>query len=301
MSPSTYVNLLGDAGFKAVYADQSNKSCLINLINCVLPEDVRVKDIIAYLDREKDPEIVKGKRTFLDLVCKGEDGSVFSVEVQNAPEEDFFQRCMFYAGELYYRQLQVGMRFSELRPVYVIAITDFKDKSDDPGQWNKDNLTDIYEMTSRRTGKVAPPTIFINFAKLAYFTKTLEECTSDRDYLFYWFLNGWKFDKDSFPEGLRKISAIQQLAEACEIAAFTPNKRIIYDTKLMTELDIQAQKDYAVKEARSEALAEGEAKGKAEGLAEGKAETAKNLLAMGLPIEQIVRATGLSQEEVQRL
>ncbi len=69
----------------------------------------------------------------------------------------------------------------------------------------------------------------------------------------------------------------------------------------MTELDIQAQKDYAVKEARSEALAEGEAKGKAEGLAEGKAQTAKNLLAMGLPIEQIVRATGLSQEEVQRL
>ena len=83
---------------------------------------------------------------------------------------------------------------------------------------------------------------------MAYFTKTLEECTSDRDYLFYWFLNGWKFDKDSLPEGLRKSSAIQQLADACEIAAFTPDKRIIYDNKLMTELDIQAQKDYAVKE-----------------------------------------------------
>ncbi len=97
----------------------------------------------------------------------------------------------------------------------------------------------------------------------------------------------------------------KRIYEACEIAAFTPNKRIIYDTKLMTELDIQAQKDYAVKEAlaegKAEGLAEGEAKGKAEGLAEGKAQTAKNLLAMGLPIEQIVRATGLSQEEVQRL
>ena len=125
---------------------------------------------------------------------------------------------------------------------------------------------------------------------MAYFTKTLEECTSERDYLFYWFLNGWKFDKDSLPEGLRKSSAIQQLADACEIAAFTPDKRIIYDNKLMTELDIQAQKDYAVKEA----LAEGEAKGKAE----GKLEIAKNLRAMGLPVEQIVRATGLSADEI---
>ena len=57
----------------------------------------------------------------------------------------------------------------------------------------------------------------------------------------------------------------------------------------MTELDIQAQKDYAVKEA----LAEGEAK--------GKLEIAKNLQAIGLPLEQIVRATGLSKEDVQRL
>jgi predicted transposase/invertase (TIGR01784 family) len=61
----------------------------------------------------------------------------------------------------------------------------------------------------------------------------------------------------------------------------------------MTELDIQAQKDYAVKEA----LAEGEAKGKAE----GKLEIAKNLRAMGLPVEQIVRATGLSADEILSL
>ena len=77
----------------------------------------------------------------------------------------------------------------------------------------------------------------------------------------------------------------------------------------MTELDIQAQKDYAVKEALAEGeakgkakgLAEGEAKGKAEGLAEKSCEIAKNLRAMGLPLEQIVRATGLSQEDIQRL
>jgi predicted transposase/invertase (TIGR01784 family) len=50
---------------------------------------------------------------------------------------------------------------------------------------------------------------------------------------------------------------------------------------------------YAVEQAAEKA----EAKGKAE----GKIETAKNLLAMGLPIEQIVRATGLSLKEVQHL
>ena len=128
---------------------------------------------------------------------------------------------------------------------------------------------------------------------MAYFTKTLEECTSDRDYLFYWFLNGWKFDKDSLPEGLRKSSAIQQLADACEIAAFTPDKRIIYDNKLMTELDIQAQKDYAVKEALAE--------GKAEGRADEKIEIAKNLLSKGMDAVFICEVTGLSKETVSEL
>ena len=57
--------------------------------------------------------------------------------------------------------------------------------------------------------------------------------------------------------------------------------------------------------AHDEGLAEGLEKGKEEGLAEGaheKAlETAKNLLSMGLSIEQISKATELSAEEVKKL
>ena len=73
----------------------------------------------------------------------------------------------------------------------------------------------------------------------------------------------------------------------------------------MNERDILAQKDFAVKEAlvkgRAEGLTEGEAKGRTEGLVEGKRETAKNMLAEGLPYDIIYRVTGLSQEEIQCL
>ena len=70
----TFVNLMRDSGFKAVYADKDNKQLLIELLNFFLPEDVKVSDIKAYLDREQDPEVESGKRTYLDLVCQGEDG-----------------------------------------------------------------------------------------------------------------------------------------------------------------------------------------------------------------------------------
>ena len=159
----------------------------------------------------------------------------------------------------------------------------------------------------------APPTIFAIFAETKRFTKTLSECSSDRDYLFYWFLNGWRFDKDGLPKELETKSITKTLSRACEIAAFTPEKKTLYNKSLMNERDILAQKDFAVKEAlakgeakgraegRAEGLAEGEAKGEARGRAEGKRETAKNLLSLGLPLDKIVFATGLSIEEVQCL
>ena len=50
---------------------------------------------------------------------------------------------------------------------------------------------------------------------------------------------------------------------------------------------------------------QGEVKGREEGLAEGlekgRIEIARNLLSMGLSIEQIVNATGLTEEQVQSL
>ena len=62
---------------------------------------------------------------------------------------------------------------------------------------------------------------------------------------------------------------------------------------MRTELDIIAQKDFAVKQ--------GEARGRAEGRAEGKAEVAKAMLAQSEPLEKIVAYTGLSPEEIQKL
>ena len=144
-------------------------------------------------------------------------------------------------------------------------------------------------MVEERTGELAPPTIFVNFAEVKRFTKTLPECSSDRDYLFYWFLNGWRYDKSGLPKELETKSITKTLSRACEIAAFTPEKKTLYNKSLMNERDILAQKDFAVKEAL------------AKGLEEGKRETAKNLKAIGLSVEQIIFATGLSQEEIQHL
>lgn len=53
LSPKTFVNLLTDSGFKAVYTDRSNMDLLIELLNCLLPEEARVEEIESFEDREQ--------------------------------------------------------------------------------------------------------------------------------------------------------------------------------------------------------------------------------------------------------
>ena len=81
--------------------------------------------------------------------------------------------------------------------------------------------------------------------------------------------------------------------------------REFYDQNMRTELDIIAQKDYAVKEGRAEGLAKGRAEGLAEGRAEGeakgKAEVAKAMLKDGMALEKVLAYTGLSKKEVEHL
>ena len=127
----------------------------------------------------------------------------------------------------------------------------------------------------------------------ARFTKALEACESHCDYLLYWFLNGWKYDVNGIPEVLKNIPEVKQLSAACEIAAFSPAKRTLYNRSVMREQDVINQLYYAKKK--------GLAEGREEGKTEERLEIAKKMLGMGLSVEQIMEATGLSKEEIIKL
>ena len=68
-----------------------------------------------------------------------------------------------------------------------------------------------------------------------------------------------------------------------------------YDT------DIAVQREESFDLGHERGLIEGEVRGKSLGLVEGKLETARNLRTMGLSVENIAKATGLSQAEVEAI
>ena len=98
---------------------------------------------------------------------------------------------------------------------------------------------------------------------------------------------------------------LQMLNEKVDVLTLTPVERKLYESRMKLKSDIATISEVQFKSGLELGLSEGEARGKSLGLAEGSRqkalETAKNLLGIGLSIENIAKATGLSQEEVEAL
>ena len=290
------MNLRSDVGFKAVFADRNNKDILIGVLNQILPPEARIEDIKEYSDREQRRDVPYGKKTVLDLVCVDRDDRTFVVEMQASEEDFFFERCVYYASGLYHLELSDGVRYKGLRPVYVVSFLNYRLRHDDESLWDTDHFISHWRFTEKRTGMVADQTISVIFVEITLFTKTLEECVTEFDRLFYIFKNSDGFQR--IPEWIEEAGGIsRRLAEACEVAAFDKEKKLKYEIDKMNEWDIQAQKEYAVRKGLEEGLQKGLREGREEGLEQGREETrlsiARKLFEAGTPVDVIVNCTGV--------
>ena len=96
---------------------------------------------------------------------------------------------------------------------------------------------------------------------------------------------------------------LQMLNEQLDVMTLSPIERQLYESRMKLKSDITtisesqyyAGREEGIQQGIQQGMMQGEAKGKLE----GKLETAKNLLAMGLSIENIAKATGLTVQEVE--
>ena len=129
---------------------------------------------------------------------------------------------------------------------------------------------------------------------MIYAEKFQDVINEDIDEWVYFFKHG--AIRDDF-----KSKGIKLAAKKLDYLMMPEGERKAYEDYLAylgQELGIL---DRAKAEGKEEGLKEGLVKGKEEGIKEGKKETAKNLISLGLDIEIIRNATGLSIAEIEEL
>ena len=92
-----------------------------------------------------------------------------------------------------------------------------------------------------------------------------------------------------------KSSVFKRLEQIADVASLSRQERMKYDVGLKKYRDTLS----VLEGAKQDGLAEGRAEGRAEGIQNEKAETAKRLSAIGMDINTIAIATGLSAKEIE--
>ena len=101
---------------------------------------------------------------------------------------------------------------------------------------------------------------------------------------------------------LAKTSPIFQLLnEKIEEITRSPEEQRLFDARMKMRSDILGEMEINFTAGKEEGLAEGLQKGREEGSHSKAIETAKKLLDMGLQLENIAIATGLTQDEIKQL
>lgn len=293
-SEERYISLLTDFGFKRVFGTVPNKDLLIDFLNSLFDGEQVVKDV-TFLNSEHVGDVRSERKAIFDVYCENEQGEKFIVEMQNAYQTFFKDRSLYYATFPIREQAEKGDVWNyQLKHVYVVALLNYE--MSDP--FSTESINHDIGLLDKQTHRVFNDKLTFKYVEISKFNKSLEELETNYDKWLYVLRNLSRLD--SQPDYLRN-EIFNRLFSEAEIAHFSKVELREYEDSLKAYRDIKNSLDTA----KAEGLVEGRAEGFAEGIAKGRSETlaevAKNLLSIGTPIDSIMKATGMTEEEIKCL
>lgn len=293
-----FISPMSDFGFKNFFASGENsKENLLVLLNAILHEQLNFERItdLRLNPTEDKAESPGRKTTFYDIHCTTSSGKKLIVEMQNKYEDNFRDRMLFYGMEAMMQQDHRAKNKRriwnyDLVPVVTIALCDFHL----PGFSNKPiacfNLRDIY------TNVVYGNQLQLVFIHMTEFTDDPSKCKSELEKIVYSLKNMATIQKmKNIPFSTQEGDFYYRLALKSRVSALSPEEREDYDRWLKHEYDRFLREQKLMTEAKSKGLAEG----RAEGRVEEKWEIARNLHKLGIDLDTISKASGLSKTDLR--
>jgi predicted transposase/invertase (TIGR01784 family) len=285
-----------DIVFKKIFG--KNKHLLMSLLNdlLMLNDNERIQSI-EYLSPEQIPDVLDLKNSIVDVKCTDQNERIFIVEMQMLWTESFKQRVLFNASKAYVSQLGRGHKYTSLYPVYSLNILNENYHSDKDQYYHRYNIVENTNTHERIDG------LEFVFIELPKFLKNPNSMSPSLRKLWLTLLT--ISETSEIPEELKKDPLTNEALKLTEESYYKPGEKAAYerywDAVSSARTLIDESKMNAMAKGKAEGLAEGKAEGTAEGLAKGKEEVARNLLVLGIDIEAISKATGLSIEEIKKL
>ncbi len=290
-----YINPFTDYGFKRIFGEEPNKDLLKDFLNELLREEEGEIVELQYLNSEQLGRSQDDRKSLFDIYCTNEKGDRFIVELQKTKQTFFKDRTLYYSTFPIVEQAQKGSDWNfELNAVYTIAILDFSFDEDE----DEDKYLYNVKLTEQETKKVFYDKLTFIYLSMPKFTKPLEELETHFDKWLYVFKNLHRLQE--IPPKLQE-EIFLKLFNTAEVAHLTRDEYMNYEASLKEYWDLTSSLSTSHDEGKEEGIEIGIGIGREEGKKEEKIEIAKNLKSMGLDIESIMQATGLTLAEIENI
>ena len=320
-----FINPFTDYGFKRIFGTELSKDLLIEFLNSLLPE-VHIQDL-TFCNVEQFGQVEDSRKAIFDVLCRNEKGEYFLVEMQRRPQKHFTDRILFYASFLIqnqmketqeqFRKMNRKRQRKELPPadllewdpnwlyrmsrVYVVCFLDFEMIKGYPEKYRWNVLR--MDKDEHVVFGDALQEIYLEMPK---FQLTLRECKTLAERFLYVLKNMEILNR--MPEELNN-QIFRKLKHIASMSRFSPEEMLAYQMSVMNDIDLmnsyRTERQEGLTEGEAIGLKKGEAigleKGRMEGRMEEKRSLARNLKSMGLDLQQISQASGLTLEEIEQL
>jgi predicted transposase/invertase (TIGR01784 family) len=287
-----------DWAIKKILRDKANFDILEGFLSELLEQNIKILNL---LDSESNKETNDDKFNRVDLLAELENKELVIIEVQNDEEYDYLHRILYGTSKTISENMKRGNPYENVKKVISVSIIYFdlgegldyvyKGTTNFIGIHNKDRLI-LSDDQKMLFNKIEPYEIFPEYYILK--VSKFDEITKDGLDEWIYFLK-----KDEIKEGF-KAKGLKEAKEKLDVMKLPPEEQGIYDNYL-EDLHLKASLAQTQKFKLEKAQKEGLEEGLKEGALKGALKVAKIMKEEGEPIEKIIKYTGLTKEEINKL
>ena len=273
-----------DVVFQALFGEVGSERITKNFLETILNKK------IEKIDLSKNPilrrEFKDEKLGVLDIIAKLDENEICNIELQIVDKKNIIERILYYWSRLYSRQIKSGEDYKILQKAIVILITDFK----------IENLEELdyhsrWKIMEDKQGKkiILTQKLEIDIIELPKIIGKEKEQDNLLDWLY--FLENPKSERvtEKMKENENLKEAVKKLDNLSE------------DEKMQRIADLRQKAIMDEKAIYEKGLEVGIEKGIMEGSQKEKIEIAKKMLELKIDKETIAKATGLTEQEIEKI
>jgi len=276
-----------DWAIKRLLRNKADYSVLEGFLTELLKDEIVIQSI---LESESNQRIDTDKYNCVDILVKNSMDELVIIELQNQNEYDYFHRMAYGTSKVITEYISIGEPYKNIKKVYSINIVYFDlGQGDDYVYHGKTDFIGIHKLdrlmlSAKQTellGKVEPFQIFPEY----YVIKVNQFDDIAKDSLDEWiyYLKNNDIPDEFNAKGLlqaREILKLDNLSESERSQYIQHLENLSYKASMVRTWKIE-EEEYLIKNRNKE--------------------IARNALNMGLDIDSIIKLTGLSKSEIEKL